>query len=92
MRVCARVSECKCSAMITRLKPLMLCAVLASRPVRAAADMDVEGDGCDDSATPSTEEPTMRVQCIPKANSSFALAWGGNLVVVDGQKLQQRGV
>ena len=59
--------------------------------LQETTDMIVEDDGLQESA-PSTEEPMMRVECIPKANSSFALTWGGNLVVVDGQRLQQRNV
>ena len=59
--------------------------------VQESTDMAVEDDGVQESA-PSTEEPMMRVECIPKANSSFALTWGANLVVVDGQRLQQRNV
>lgn len=57
-----------------------------------AMNMEVEGDISPSPKSPPSKDIMMRVQCVPKANSTFAMACGGRLMVVEGQDLRHREV
>ena len=62
---------------------LYVCACIGNR----AKTMNIE---VEEDISPPPKYIMMRVQCIPKANSTFVLACGGRLIVVEGRDLRNR--
>ena len=69
---------------------LYMCARIGNRS--KAMNMEVEGDISPSPKSPPSKDIMMRVQCVPKANSTFAMACGGRLMVIEGQDLRHREV